>query len=148
MWNQREDGWDWNLPERLFLRVSLLFLWVAQILSFLRFQSLSLKKSLLWNLRDYDKITCWLNSFFLLFVFCEPTWRPSYDRELWTQEPFLISTFWFLGFNLQFTHLFSFSFPGASTIRYLFLFLMRLAVNVPFFLGGSRLTPNIFWSRR
>ena len=43
------------------------------------------------------------------------------DRELWTQEPFLISTFWFLGFNLQFTDLFSFSFPGASTIRYLFL---------------------------
>ena len=26
-------------------------------------------------------------------------------RELWTQEPFLISTFWFLGFNLQFTAL-------------------------------------------
>jgi len=26
--------------------------------------------------------------------------------ELWTQEPFLISTFWFLGFNLQFTALF------------------------------------------
>ena len=29
------------------------------------------------------------------------------ERELWTQEPFLISTFWFLGFNLQFTDLFS-----------------------------------------
>ena len=40
--------------------------------------------------------------------------------ELWTQEPFLISTFWFLGFNLQFTDLFSFSFsllPFLSYVR-------------------------------
>ena len=33
--------------------------------------------------------------------------KETCDRELWTQEPFLISTFWFLGFNLQFTDLFS-----------------------------------------
>ena len=35
-------------------------------------------------------------------------------RELWTQEPFLISTFWFLGFNLQFTALGTPSIPTST----------------------------------
>ena len=48
----------------------------------------------------------------------------SQGRELWTQEPFLISTFWFLGFNLQFTV----SFPFPPTRLLVNSFLVRSGV--------------------